>query len=530
TKTIQDIIQNIKLTQAEIFAYQASERKAGGDGTRIPPALENKETESIELLEFVQDEDQVISYFQGLITVYADDSTQMEVYQDAIMSEAQTWSIDLVELPVKQEQAFVSALPLANSRLPKNFRSLSTDESAIMIPFSSQNIHDDPKLSYMLGQDTSSGDTILVNPSLLKSPHMWLFGMTGAGKGMTMNSIITFMQLQHPRTVLDAKLGEMVAADPRAPQFFSFDFHGEYVELCDRLGGKNVPLGPGWETCLNPLDLANEAGVLTKKLLQINTDFFLALTSNVMGRELAQTEKSILDRCLGYAYEPHINKKTRPILDDLYRILHEQEEEEAEKIAMSFELFVKGSMNAFNGQTKCTVSRSWTNFDCSELGSTMETFSMLSSMQHVKQHAYRNYREGRLTYLLIEEAQVLFDNEAAVRVLDEFFSEMRKYGLRIICVTQLPSRVLEHSRAKHLFDNTGLFVFLSQHEDNAELIAQKFILSDTQKDCMNEASEPGSGLVIADGVKIAMKNTIPKDNILYDIWNTDPDKMIKKAS
>ncbi|MEG0323648.1 MAG: hypothetical protein RR619_06590, partial [Raoultibacter sp.] len=73
-------------------------------------------------------------------------------------------------------------------------------------------------------------------------------------------------------------------------------------------------------------------------------------------------------------------------------------------------------------------------------------------------------------------------------------------------------------------------VFLSQHEDNAELIAQKFILSDTQKDCMNEASEPGSGLVIADGVKIAMKNTIPKDNILYDIWNTDPDKMIKKAS
>lgn len=528
SKSVQEIHRNIDVTQAEIFAYQNSERKAGGDGTRIPPALENKEAESIELLDYVRDEDQVVSYFQGLITVYADTKAQMGIYQDALMSEAQTWSIDLVELPVKQEEAFVSALPLARPRLPKNFRSLTTDESAIMIPFSSQNIHDDPAKSYMLGQDTISGDTILVNPGKLKSPHMWLFGMTGAGKGMTMNSIITFMQLQNVCT--RDKTGAAINLDPLAPQLFSFDFHGEYVELCERTGGKNVPLGPGSPTCLNPLDLANEAGALTKKLLQTNTDFFLALASNVMGRELDQLEKSLLDRCLGLVYEPHIGRETRPVLDDLYRILHEQPEEIAHKIGMSFEMFVKGSMNAFNGETACSMSDTWTNFDCSSLGTTMETFAMLSAMQYVKQQTYKNFRIGRPTNLLLEEAQVLFDNEAAVRLLDSFFSELRKYYLRIICVTQLPSRVLEHPRAKNLFDNTGLFVFLAQHEDNAELIAEKFSLSDAQKECMSEASEPGSGLVFADGVKIAMKNTIPEDSMLYEIWNTDPDKMAKKVA
>lgn len=528
SETVREILTNINVAQAEIFDYQRQAARAGGDITMIPPALENKEADHRELLDFVVDEDQLVSFFQGLVCVFAADEAQMRSYHDMLMSEAQTWTIDLVEMPLMQEAAFLSALPLATTHLPKRFRSLTTDEGAIMIPFSSQRLHDDPALSYMLGQDTVSNDTILVDPGKLKSPHMWIFGMTGAGKGMLLNSIITFMLLQHPRTAYSERYGTKISDDPRVPQLFSFDFHGEYVALNNILGGCNVPLGPGHDTCFNPLDMANESGALTSKLLQTNTDFFLALCSNVMGRELDQKEKSMLDRCLRIVFEPHIGRETRPVLDDLYRVLREQEEGVATHLAESWEMFVKGSMSAFNGQTNCEDSPHWTNFDCSELGSTMQTFAMLSTMQHVRQQAYRNCRDGRLTYLVLEEAQVLFDNDAAVRVLDSFFSEMRKYGLRIICVTQLPGRVLEHDRARYLFDNTGLFVFLAQLDDNADLIAQKFRLSETQKDCMNESAKPGSGLVIADGVKIAMQNDIPRESPLYDIWNTDPDKMARK--
>ena len=524
SKMVREIRTNINVAQAEIFDYQRQVARAGGDITLIPPAIENRETESRELLDFIQEQDQMINYFQGLVTVFAEDETKMQAYHDMLMAEAQTWTIDLAELPLVQEQALTSALPLATTRLPTRFRSLTTDECAVMIPFSSQRAKGDPKKSLMLGQDTVSQGDIFVDPDRLKSPHMWIFGMTGAGKGMLLNAILTFMMLQYPRA-----MGAKESADPTAPQVFSFDFHGEYTLLNAKVGGVNVPLGPSHPTCLNPLDMANEAGVVTNKLLQTTTDFFLALCSNVMGRELDQAEKSMLDRCLRAAFEPHIGQSTRPTLDDLYRALREQGQEVATHLAESWEMFVKGSMNAFNGKTNCKESRRWTNFDCSELGSTMQTFAMLSAMQYVKQCAYRNFREGRMTYLVLEEAQVLFDNDAAVRVLDSFFSEMRKYGLRIICVTQLPGRVLEHPRARYLFDNTGLFVFLAQLEDNADLIARKFRLSETQKDCMREGAKPGSGLVIADGLKIAMQNDIPKTSPLYEIWNTDPDKLAKKA-
>jgi hypothetical protein len=181
-------------------------------------------------------------------------------------------------------------------------------------------------------------------------------------------------------------------------------------------------------------------------------------------------------------------------------------------------------MSVFNGQTNVADDRWLNSYTCAELGQTMQTFAVLSMMKHVEQATYKNFREGRATHFVFEEAQKIFDNDAAVRVLDEFFSELRKYWLRIISISQLPKRVLEHPRATYLFENTSLFVFLAQSPDNRDIISEMFHLSKSQTDAISLLAPKGSGLVIADGIKMTMRNDIPPDSPLYALYNTDPDK------
>lgn len=524
-EVVKLINDNIAAVQAEMIEYERSLGKQGASIAHLPQPMENREADSIELLDFIRDKEQHIAWFQGLITVYADNPEEMAVYDTMIQDERGKWSLDIVEMPLQQEEAFVSALPLATPRLDKRYRSLATAEAAALIPFRSQNIHDDPMRSYLLGYDTVSGDSILVDPDEANSPHMWIFGYTKAGKGMAVNSIIEFMQLQHPRTHYDEKLEKYVCPDKCAPQWHVIDHHAEYVNVGTYYGGTVEKFGAGHDTCLNLMNLTGEDGELTRTTVAQNADFFLSLVSSVMGRPLKNIEKTAIDRCMRDCYEPYIGTTARPTLIDFHKALADMGNPVASELAESLDIYVNGSFKAFSGQTNFATDAQLNIYDCSEVGPQMQVLALLAILQHVRNCTYENHRIGKPTYLIVEECQIIFDIEELINILDSFFGELRKFGLHIICVTQLPSRVIEHQRATYLFENSGIFVFLPQQEKNASALAAMFGLSQTQKEKIQPSAQPGTGIVIANGVKISMSNRIPKDNLLYAAWNTDPYKL-----
>lgn len=533
-KMVSRVRQNIDVVQAEKFNYQNKIARSGGDITTLPPNMEKKEADGVELLDYIQDQDEQVSWFQGLITVFADNEKQMEDYENLLLNEQGTWSIQIVELPCYQEPAFTSSLPLAHPVLPKKFRSLSTSEGAALIPFRSQNICDDPKKSLYLGVDSVTGADILIDPGKLKSPHMMCFGMTGGGKSMEINSLVTYAQLQHPRTAYDEKLGKWYCPDPDCPQWFIIDWHNEYTELGKIFEAAQWSFGPAHDSCLSPTDMSNSIGELTLADIRANTDFFLALSESIMGTKLTSRERSIIDRVLNATYKSFIGTSERPTLMDFFEKLKEEargrrDDDLAHDLVESFELYTTGSMSSFAGKTNVVDDRQLNIYNMSELGAQMQTIAVLSVLQHVRQAAFRNYAEGRPTYLLFEEAQIVFENEAAVNLLDSYFSEMRKFGLRVILVTQLPNRVLNHPQAANIFENTGLFIFLPNQPANADTIAAMFRLSDSQADRIRPKAPAGTGLIYADGIKIGFNNLIPKEiggvpNLLYQIWNTDYNK------
>ena len=146
-------------------------------------------------------------------------------------------------------------------------------------------------------------------------------------------------------------------------------------------------------------------------------------------------------------------------------------------------------------------------------------------LQHVRNATFANNAAGKPTYLFMEEVQILLENEPAARMLNEFYAEMRKWGLHMVCVTQHPITMLEHPIGKKMYENTGMHVFLPMQNLNAEYVAEYFRLSPTQKDIIDvRGDNKGRGLVSAAGMKIPFNAWIdPKwDKELYEMFNTDP--------
>ncbi len=520
---------NLQAVEGEIGVMQGKLTNQGMDYAMIPAALRDRREDALALRDHLIDDDQQVTWFQGFITLYADNYEQMARYEQMLMDEAQIWSISLVRLPLFQEEALTTSLPLASTRIAKLTRSLTTSEAAIMMPWTNEIIAHDPRKSYCFVQHARSLAPLFIDPDELKSPHTMIFGVTGGGKGMLINTIVTHMLLGYPRTETDEATGRAVSPDKRAPQILIFDRHAEYTPLAEEFDAPVYKFRPGGTHRLNPFDVQAESGPLTAESVSKNADFFMALAEDVLDGELTTWQRSIIDRCLAIVFEPHLGRETRPTLTEFKDALAAQPEDDAKEIALAFEIYTDGLMSAFNGQTNVEDARHLTIYDCSELGSTLSTLAIISTLQHVRNVAMSNFQKGIPTYAVIEEVQVLFETPAAMRMLDSFYSEMRKFNAHLICATQLPERVLDHPVARHMFENTGMIVLLPMQEYNANYISELFKLSPTQREMIDMRSDPGKGLVIADGRKIPFNARIDskRDAYWYDRWNTDKDRAFK---
>ncbi len=66
-----------------------------------------------------------------------------------------------------------------------------------------------------------------------------------------------------------------------------------------------------------------------------------------------------------------------PILEDLYNVLREQEEKEAQYIATALEIYVTGSLNVFNHQSNVDIDNRIVCYDIKELGKQLKKIGML---------------------------------------------------------------------------------------------------------------------------------------------------------
>ena len=95
---------------------------------------------------------------------------------------------------------------------------------------------------------------------------------------------------------------------------------------------------------------------------------------------LSPTEKTIIDRCVRLVYRDYMvdpSPDKMPILEDLYNLIKEQTEPEAQHVATALEIYVTGSLNVFNHKTNVNMDNRLICFDIKELGKQLKKLGML---------------------------------------------------------------------------------------------------------------------------------------------------------
>jgi len=134
------------------------------------------------------------------------------------------------------------------------------------------------------------------------------------------------------------------------------DLMGEYSPLIRRIGGQVITIAPNSPHHINPMDLTLTGQLDDENPVALKSDFILSLCELIVaGKDgLQPIERTIIDRCVREIYRDYLadpENAPTPTLADLHRLMCEQPEAEAKRIATSLEIYVSGSLNVFNNQT-----------------------------------------------------------------------------------------------------------------------------------------------------------------------------------
>ena len=497
----------------EIIDEQMSAMKKGYDYSILPPELRYSKEEAEELLDFLRNKNERLFVYTGLIYTYAKTVDELERQIDQIVSIAQGNSIGVEPLYYRQKQALNSVLPLGANHVEVS-RYLTTGQIAMQMPFASLELNQEGGGYY--GQSKQSGNLVICNRKKLASPMGFVCGKPGSGKSFSVKREITNTVLAYPED-------EIIIFDPA----------GEYGNLIDALGGKNVRLAPDADTCLNPFDLSDVESRADAAQLAFKIDAFLALSSAMMAESsegLPEADKSIITRCVEAAYARSADEGRPPVLSDFHELLLDQPEAETREIALRYERYVTGALSFFNNQSNVGFNNRITNIDLHDLSTNMRAFGMLTALEMVRNRMYENFERGVTTWLYIDEVQSLFGHPTIIDYFAKFWAEGRKFNLICTGISQNTSHMLSNGRARTMVLNSDFVLLHKQASQDLASWSEMLTLSAAERAYIDESIKAGEGLLIAGGARVPIRDDFPK-GALYDLWNTKPEEIaqIKRA-
>ena len=194
----------------------------------------------------------------------------------------------------------------------------------------------------------------------------------------------------------------------------------EYSPLVKAMGGEVIQISATSNNHLNAMDLNSEYGDGANPVI-LKSEFILSLCEQLIGTSnLGPKQKSIIDRCTANVYR-HFQQGnyqgTPPTLQDFREELLEQNEQEAQEIALAIELFTNGSLNTFAKNTNVNTDNRLICYDILDLGKQLQPIGMLVVLDSILNRITRNRASGRRTHIFIDEIYLLFQHEYSANFL-----------------------------------------------------------------------------------------------------------------
>lgn len=516
-KALQLAKDNLTGVQAMIINEQKSAVAGGYDMDILPPELETYQEAGEKLYHDLQRKDEQL--FNVTITIVQTAATRKELEDNifelnGILS---PYQCRLVRLDNRQEQGYMSSLPLGNNSIEIK-RTFTTTDLAIFIPFTTKELYTVNGQYY--GMNSLSNNVIMVNKKVLVNPNSLVFGMPGFGK--------TFFVKRELLDVFLKTEDDQMIIDPE----------GEYGFLVKLLKGQNITISLNSPVHINPMEINLDARNEEDKdfdPIAAKCNFIVSMCELILGNNahLGKKEVAVIDdacKSVYYRFAEEPRPENMPVLEDLYNELRNMKgEKQAIGLDLSIALgrYVNGSLSYFNHQSNVNINSRLVCFNLKDMDASQRDLTMLIIQEAIWDRVKINRAKGKFTWVDIDEFHLLLRNPLTAAYSVEIYKRFRKWGGIISGITQNIKDLFKSPEIQNILDTTNFIAMLNQSGDDARLLAEHLDLSEEEVGYI-KSGEPGKGLLWVEQTKVPFEDDFPKNTICYKVMTSKMGEQIRK--
>ena len=508
-EAVREMQNRLLGVETNVTNWQRRQNSNNNFSAVVPYDLEQQRRETREMLDDLTTRDQRMMFAVVTLVHLADSKEELDSDTETLQAIARKHLCQLSTLNWQQAEGLVTALPLGLRRIDA-LRTLTTEALAVLMPFKAQEIRHQDGVYY--GQNTISKNLILANRWELLNANGFVLGVSGSGKSFTAKREMVGLALA-ARNSADGMPDDIIVIDPES----------EYRPLIEGLGGEVIEVSATSPNHINAMDMEQGYGDGENPVV-LKSEFLLSLCEQLMGAgKLSAKEKSIIDRCAAQCYRDYIRggyQGAVPTLQDFHAELLRQPEPEARDVALAIELFTEGSLNTFAKPTNVDTNSRILCYDIRDLGRQLLPVGMLVVLDSIFNRIIRNRRQGRNTWIYIDEIYLLFQHEYSANFLFTLWKRVRKYRACCTGITQNVDDLLQSHTARTMLANSEFLVMLNQAATDRTELARLLNISDNQLSYITNV-ESGCGLIKCGSAIVPFLDNFPK-NRLYQLMTTKP--------
>ena len=502
-EAVREIQSRIMGIETDITRWQQRQNDKNNFTAAVPYDLEQLRGEAKEFLADLTERDQRMMFAVVTLVHIADSLEQLDADTDALLSIGREHLCQFSVLRYQQEDGLNTVLPYGLRRV-KAMRTLTTESTAVLMPFRVQEIQDPGGLSY--GINAISKNLLICDRKRLISPHAFYLGVSGSGKSVGMKSTID--------NVILSTNDEVIIIDAER----------EYGPITRSRGGVVVEISPNSPHHINPLEVALDY-VDGENPIAMKSELITSILEQQMGvGRLSGSHKSIIDRCTANVYQNYFSSRGKapmPLLTDWRNEVMRQVDPEAREIALAAELITEGSLNVFAHPGNVDMNNRIVTFDLYEMGEQLRPTALVVTLEAIQNRVMENRKRGKFTWVFLDEVYLYFKYHYSGEFLYRAWKRFRKYAGIMTAATQNVEECLKSETARLMLANSEFLLLFNQAATDRAELGRLLHISDTQMGYITNA-EPGHGLLKMGGSLVPFANTIPRDTELYRTLSTTP--------
>lgn len=497
----------LKQLRKSVTEVQAEIMEREEKGLIRDPALETAYQDLEDLRGRLQTAQEKMFKFGLYITVYADNTKELESIETTLRSTLESRLIYIKPALYQQKEGLLSTFPYGTDLLQIH-NTLNTTPLSSVFPFISFDLSSNEGILY--GVNKHNNSLVLFDRFSMENANMVIFAKSGSGKSYA-------VKLEILRSLMMGT--ECIILDPE----------NEFKTLAESVDGSFFKISLSSESHVNPFDLPEpREDERTEDVLRSNIINLVGLMRIMLGG-LSAEEDAIMDQALSETYaakditpnsDPSTWAENVPIMSDLESVLETMEG--ADSLVERLRKFTKGTFASFfNQRSNISMDKHLVVFGIRDMEDELRPMAMFIIMRYIWNTA-RAVLKKRI--LVIDEAWWMMRTDDGASFLFGICKRARKYWLGVTTITQDVSDFMRSDYGKPIITNSSIQLLLKQSPATIDLIQQTFNLTEQEKFLLLE-TPVGEGIFFAGQkhVSIRIMASYTEDQII----TTSPEEIVK---